>query len=143
MRKIFLVLGLAVLTASCVSPGPNLDGCEQLGKSKSVTIEYGDGTFTIKPKINVKQKSVFVIKLKPKSNDDKKKIVKIVGDSVSPGGAGVEPPSWLDTSDSYNKRKKFVYCTPGLPGEVAQEYKYTVDVGAGQILVDPRIHVTY
>ena len=139
MNKIFPVVGLALLSASCVTP--ELDGCEGLGLSKSATVEYGDGGITITPKVNVKQKSVFVIKLKPKSKDYWDKVVTIVGKSVTPGGAGVEAPTWLNMSASYNTKKKFVYCTPGLPSEAPQEYTYSVDVGAGLLFVDPRVNV--
>ncbi|MDH3303939.1 MAG: hypothetical protein OEM92_01910 [Gammaproteobacteria bacterium] len=142
MTKIFLVLGLAMLSTSCVTPGGGPDGCEGLGWPKSVTVEYGDGSISVTPKIKVKQRSAFTIKLKPKSKDFKDKVVEIVGKSVTPGGAGVASPSWLTTSDSYNARKKFVYCTPAVAGETTQEYKYSVDVGGGLLFVDPRIDVT-
>ena len=142
MKKIFLVLGLASLTASCVTPGPDLDGCEKLGGPKTVTVSYGEGGITVTPRKNVKEKSLFIIKLKPTSNDYKDKIVTIVGKSVTPGGAGAAPPSWLNTSDSYNTRKRFVYCSPGLSSDTAQEYTYSVDVGPGLLFVDPRVNVT-
>ncbi len=145
MIKIFLILGVALLSASCVTPGLDLNGCEGLGLPKSITVKYGDGGITITPRKNVKQKSVFVVKLKPTSKDYKDKVVTIVGKSVNPGGEGVKPPSWLDTSDSYNTRKKFVYCTPGLPvdDDTTQEYTYSVEVGPGLLYVDPRIDVTH
>ncbi|MGB5576109.1 MAG: hypothetical protein WBM88_01730 [Woeseiaceae bacterium] len=106
-------------------------------------MSYGEGGITVTPKKNVKRKSRFFIMLKPKSNDYKDKVVTIVGKSVDPGGAGVKPPSWLNTSDSYNTRKKFVYCTPNLPNKETQEYSYSVEVGDGLLFVDPRVNVTY
>ena len=141
MKKVFLLLGLAILVSSCVTPGDVPDGCEQLGGPKFATVKYGDEGILVTPKIIVKQKSVVSIKLKPTSKDWEDKVVKIVGKSVTPGGVGVEPPSWLDTSDPYDTRKKFVYCTPGLPNETTQEYTYSVDVGGGLLFVDPRINV--
>ena len=141
MKKTFLLLGTALLTSACVSPGTVPDGCEQLGGPKFATVEYGDKGILVTPKITVKQKSVVSIKLKPTSKDWWDKVVTITGKSVSPGGVGVEPPSWLNTSDSYNTRKKFVYCSPGVPDEATQEYTYSVDVGGGLLFVDPRVDV--
>lgn len=143
MKNAFLPVALALLSTACASPGPQLDGCAGLGKSKSVTVSYGDGWIDVTPKVKMKQKSVFVIKLKPKSKEYYNKLVTIEGKSVTPGGAGVSPPSWLDTSDTYNTRKKFVYCTPGTPSETTQVYKYSVEVGPGLLYVDPRIDVTH
>ncbi|MDH3276464.1 MAG: hypothetical protein OEM99_18190 [Gammaproteobacteria bacterium] len=143
MKKVFLGLGLALLSASCATPEAMSDGCEGLGWSKTVTVEYGDGGITITPKKNVKRKSLFIIKLKPKSDDYKDKVVTIVGKAVTPGGAGVAGPGWLNTSDSYNTRKKFIYCTPDLTSETAQEYTYSVEVGDGLLFVDPRVNVTW
>ena len=143
MRNVFPGLVLALLSASCATPEAMPDECEGLGWSKTVTVEYGESGITITPKKNVRRKSRFYIQLKPKSKEYRDEVVTIVGKSVDPGGAGVKPPSWLNTSDSYNTRKKFVYCTPDLPNESAQEYKYSVEVGAGLLYVDPRINVTY
>ncbi|MGB5332794.1 MAG: hypothetical protein WBM80_13030 [Woeseiaceae bacterium] len=106
-------------------------------------MEYGDGGITITPKKNVQRKSLVIIKLKPTSKEYWDEVVTIVGKSVDPGGAGVTPPSWLDTSDSYNTRKKFIYCTPDLTSKTAQEYTYSVEVGAGLLYVDPRVNVTW
>lgn len=143
MKNVFLVLGFALLSASCATPGMDPDGCEGLGGPKSVTVRYGDGGITITPRKNVKQRSVFIIKLKPTSKDYKDKVVTIVGKTVEPGGAGVAPPSWLNTSDSYNTRKTFRYCSPALSSETPQEYTYSVDVGTGLLYVDPRVRVTW
>ena len=143
MKNVFLGLGLALLSTSCATTAGDPDECEGLGWSKTVTVEYGEGGITITPKKNVRRKSRFIIRLKPKSKDYRDKVVTIVGKSVKPGGAGVKPPSWLNTSDSYNTRKNFVYCTPDLSNETDQEYKYSVDVGPGLLFVDPRVNVTY
>ena len=85
MKNLFLGLGLALLSASCATPGAMPDGCEGLGRSKSITVEYGDGGITITPRKNVKRKSRFIIKLKPKSDDYKDKVVTIVGKAVKSG----------------------------------------------------------
>ena len=143
MNKVFPGLVLALLSTSCATTTGDPNECEGLGWSKTVTVAYGEGGITITPKKNVRRKSRFYIQLKPKSKEYRDEVVTIVGTSVDPGGAGVKPPSWLNTSDSYNTRKKFVYCTPDLTNETAQEYKYSVEVGDGLLFVDPRINVTW
>ena len=142
MKRILFVSALSLLSVAC-APGITVpDECAQLGGPKSVTVKYGDGGITVVPKKNVKRKSVFIIKLKPTSNDYKDNVVTIDGKSVTPGGEGVEHPDWLDTSDAYNTRKKFVYCAPDLPNETPQDYAYSVaveDLG----MIDPRVKVEY
>ena len=142
MKRILFVSALSLLSVAC-APGITVpDGCAERGGPKSVTVKYGAGGITVVPRKNVKRTSVFIIKLKPTSNDYKDNIVTIDGKSVSPGGAGVAHPDWLDTSDAYNTRKKFVYCTPDLPNETSQDYTYSVAVdGVG--MIDPRVKVEY
>lgn len=140
MTRIILVSALSSLMVAC-APGLVVpEGCN--GRPKSVTVKYGDGGIIVVPRKQVKQNSVFVIKLKPTSNDYKDNVVKIDGKSVTPGGVGVEPPDWLDTSDAYNTRKKFVYCTPELPNETHQDYAYSVEV-VDLGMIDPRVEVTW
>ena len=140
MRRIFLISALPLLLGACAST--ELDGCEGLGWPKAVTVAYGEDGITVTPKRKVRRKSSFAIRLKPRSKEFKDKVVTIQGDSVEPGGDGVPNPSWLNTSDDYNTRKSFRYCTPELPGDKDQEYKYTVKVeGLGEI--DPRVDVTF
>lgn len=140
MKKIFLIAALPFVLGACVTT--KLDGCEGHGWPKSVTVKYGDGGITVVPKKKVKRRSVFVIRLKPTSNDYKDNVVTINGKSVDPGGIGVPGPGWLDASDDYDTRKDFVYCTPDLPNDTEQRYKYSVKVdGLGEI--DPRVDVTF
>ncbi len=142
MKRILFVSALSLLSVAC-APGITVpDGCAELGGRKSVTVKYGDGGITVVAMRNVKRTSVFIIKLKPTSNDYKDNKVTIDGKSVSPGGAGVAHPDWLDTSDAYNTRKKFIYCTPEVPKDTKQDYKYSVEVdGVG--MIDPRVKVEY
>lgn len=140
MKRIIPVIGLSLLSAACQTI--ELEDCDQLGGPKSVTITYGDEGITVVHRKQVKRKSVFIIKLKPTSNDYKDNVVTIDGKSVTPGGVGVPSPDWLDTSDDYDTRKKFVYCTPDIPAGPDQDYKYSVEVD-GLGLIDPRVEVTY
>lgn len=88
----------------------------------------------------VKRKSAFTIKLKPTSNAYKDKTVTIDGKSVIPATGSPPSPDWLDTSDDYNTRKKFVYCSPDVSSDRAYYYSVTVQsIGT----VDPRVDVTY
>lgn len=110
-----------------------------MGRAKSVTLDYGEEGIQALTK-KVKRNSMFTIKLDPNSDAYKDKKVTITGKGVSPGGAGVPAPSWLDTSDDYNTRKKFIYCTPDVPND--QSYFFSVKVeGVGE--VDPRVDVTH
>jgi hypothetical protein len=142
MKRVLLVSALSLLSVACVPAVTVPDGCSELGGPKSVTIKYGASGITVVPQQNVKRRSVFIIKLKPTSNDYKDNVVTIDGKSVTPGGAGVADPDWLDTDDPYNTRKKFVYCTPDLTDKTSQDYTYSVEVeGVG--LIDPRLEVDY
>lgn len=139
MKRIILLSGLSLLSAACQTI--EVDDCDQLGGPKSVTIEYGDSGITVDTK-QVKRKSAFIIRLKPKSDEYKDNVVTIDGKSVTPGGAGVPSPDWLDTSDDYDTRKKFTYCTPDVPENTTQDYKYSVEV-EGLGMIDPRVEVTW
>lgn len=141
MKRILLIFALSPLLAACASNGLNPDE-ECRGFAKTVTLTYGDGGIAVsKAKKKVKQNKPFVIKLDP-SNGFKDHVVIIDGVSVTPGGAGVLHPDWLDTQDSYNTRKKFRYCAPPIPDRTAQIYKFDVEVvGLGDL--DPRVEVTW
>lgn len=140
MKKIFLMAALPLLLGACATV--DLAGCDKLGGPKSVTIKYGDEGITVVPSKKVQRRSLFIIKLKPTSDDYKDDKVIIDGITVAPGGAGVAGPDWLDTDDDYDTRKKFVYCSPDLPNDTEQRYKYSVKVeGLGEI--DPRVDVTF
>jgi hypothetical protein len=142
MKRIFLVSALSLLTVACAPAITVPDGCDEHGGPKSVTVKYGAEGITVVPKKNVKRRSVFIIALKPASNDYKDNKVTIHGVSVTPGGAGVADPNWLDTSDAYDTRKKFIYCAPDVPDGTTQDYKYDVVVeGLGRI--DPRVTVEW
>lgn len=144
MKRVFLISVLSLLMGACVTT-EDVANCENLGGAKSVTVTYGDGGITVVPHKTVKRRSVFIIKLKPTSNSYKDRVVTIDGKSVSPGGNGVADPNWLDTSDNYNTRKKFAYCTPDTPDDETtrdQVYTYSVDV-EGLGLIDPRVEVTH
>lgn len=128
------------LLAACQNVGPYLEGCERRGGAKDVFLDYGENGIQVLTK-KVKQESVYIIKLRPKpKNKYRDKKVTITGKGVDPGGAGVPSPSWLDTEDSYDARKEFIYCTPKVSKD--QSYFYSVkveDVGE----VDPRVDVTH
>ena len=142
MKRILFVSALSLLSVACAPAITVPDGCAEHGGPKSVTVKYGAEGITVEPKKNVKRKSVFIIKLKPTSNDYKDKVVTIDGKSVSPGGAGVASPDWLDTSDAYDTRKKFIYCTPELTDERDQDYTYSVEI-EDLGLIDPRVIVEW
>ena len=142
MKRVLFVSAISLLAVGC-APGITVpDGCAQLGGPKSVTISYGDSGITVVPRRNVKQRSVFIIKLDPDTKADRDKVVTIDGKAVTPGGAGVKDPDWLDTSDSYNTRKKFVYCSPNVPEKTDQDYTYSVEVDSIG-LIDPRVKVEF
>lgn len=140
MNKKLFISALSLLSVACAPEITVPDGCAELGGPKSVTVKYGAEGIEVEPRKNVKKKSVFIIKLKPTSNEYKDKVVTIDGKSVIPGGAGVANPDWLDTSDTYNTRKKFIYCTPDVPDKTDQDYKYSVEV-EDLGLIDPRVKV--
>ena len=140
MKKILFMSALSLLTVACAPAVTVPPDCAELGGPKSVTIEYGDKGILVVPRRNVKQKSVFIIKLKPTSKEFHDNVVTIDGKAVEPGGDGVKDPDWLDKSDSYNTRKKFVYCTPEVPGEKDQDYIYSVEI-EDLGLIDPRVKV--
>ncbi len=144
MKKTFLISVLSLLMGACVTT-EDVPGCEKLGGQKSVTISYSERGITVTPHRSVKRKSVFIVRLDPKTKSDRERVVTIVGMSVTPGGDGVKDPNWLDTSDNYNTRKRFAYCSPDTPADEekkAQVYKYSVDV-EGLGLIDPRVEVTH
>jgi len=142
MKRILFISALSLLSVACDPAITVPDGCAELGGPKSVTVKYGVDGIEVEEQKNVKRKSVFIIKLKPTSNDYKDNKVTIIGESVTPGGAGVIGPNWLDTSDAYDTRKKFIYCTPELTDKTDQNYKYSVEVDDLET-IDPRVTVEW
>jgi hypothetical protein len=142
MKRILFVSALSLLSVACAPAITVPDGCAEHGGPKSVTVTYGAEGITVEPRKNVKRRSVFIVKLKPTSKEYEDNVVTIDGESVTPGGAGVANPDWLDTSDAYDTRKKFIYCTPNVPDETNQDYKYSIEVEElGKI--DPRVTVEW
>jgi hypothetical protein len=140
MKRILFVSALSLLSVACAPAITVPDGCAEHGGRKSVTVKYGAGGITVEPMKHIQRKSVFIVQLKPASNDYKDNVVTIDGESVTPGGAGVASEDWLDTSDAYNTRKKFIYCTPELTDKTDQDYKYSIVVYVlGKF--DPRVTV--
>ena len=92
MKKIILVVGIVPFLAACETVGPLLEDCERLGRAKSAYLDYGEEGIQILTK-EVKRKSVFIIKLRPKKKADYgNKTVSIRGRSVEPPEMSLSHP---------------------------------------------------
>ena len=153
MKKIVLLLVSLPFLAACVANGfPKVGAmtttnCGSVKGSTKTDLKYGkhrgEVFMDIKWKSFVGERTAFEIKLKPKQNYYKNKLVKIIGKSGTLPNGDPTPYNWLTKSGTAEglPDSTLVLCVPqDVP--VGTEYKFDVDIEQiGEN--DPRARVTW
>ncbi len=153
MKKIFLALIFVPFLASCAANGfpkvraLNTTNCGSVKGSTETELKYGKQRgqvfMEIKWKSFVGERTAFMIRLKPKQNYYKNKLVKIIGKSGKFPNGDPAPYDWLTKSGTAEGLPKstLVLCVPkDVP--VGTEYKFDVEIDQiGEN--DPRARVTW
>lgn len=142
MKQIFLLVFLAPVIASCTYDDLlAAGGCDaDYSGPKSATLQYDDNGYNLDyPKLKVKKKSLFILKLKPSKEFRETKITTKGKKGELPDGGGSTDFTWLDTEDPWSKRKSFVFCVPDVPEGTIYEYSINIP---GLAFIDPRLEVT-